>query len=346
MADKDDATLDTDNDTSPEAGAAAGDQPQDPAQDPADNGLFDAQGRPIHPDQEGDIGSDHTVILSMAHKAADATLDDFTLEALTINPVVEHASKLLATAMQLRNDPESIDIDVLHLSMIDEIKAFENRMLNEPFNRVSILAIRYCMCTFIDEFVLRSQIGSASNWSNRSLLNTFYNETWGGEKFFQVLERLSYEPQQNLHLLELLYICIRLGFQGRYRVADNGRDELAGLSDDLFNTIRRERGDFERELSPAWESNIEANNKLRRMVPIWLLLLLIVACLVGGYMYFSTTLESDVKDDVSEIDDRINNILGIEGIANVQDATQNSTLEPQPDTIAPIDSDTDSATQP
>ena len=65
----------------------------------------------------------------------------------------------------------------------------------------------------------------------------FHNETWGGEKFFVLLSRLTDRPGNNRDLLELLYVCLALGFEGRYRVLQNGKSQLEavrehGLSSD------------------------------------------------------------------------------------------------------------------
>ena len=51
----------------------------------------------------------------------------------------------------------------------------------------------------------------------------FHNETWGGEKVFQLLAKLAQDVPTHRHLLELIYIVLALGFEGRYRVVDNGR---------------------------------------------------------------------------------------------------------------------------
>jgi len=51
-------------------------------------------------------------------------------------------------------------------------------------------------------------------WSRHSLLVTFHNEAWGGEKFFQLLSRLAQNPQEHLDLLELQNVCLALGFEG------------------------------------------------------------------------------------------------------------------------------------
>ena len=74
-------------------------------------------------------------------------------------------------------------------------------------------------------------------WSRHSLLVTFHNETWGGEKFFQLLAKLAQNPQQHAHLLELMYYCLALGFEGRFRIVDNGRTQLETLKQRLLTIL-------------------------------------------------------------------------------------------------------------
>ncbi|PJW96372.1 hypothetical protein CWI54_27535, partial [Escherichia coli] len=58
-----------------------------------------------------------------------------------------------------------------------------------------------------------------NEWSKQSLLVHFHNEAWGGEKVFILLERLIREPKRYQDLLEFLWLCLSLGFRGRYKVA-------------------------------------------------------------------------------------------------------------------------------
>lgn len=264
--------------------------------------FFNATGEPVS--TQAEVDSDHTIILNMTTGTAETQLDDFTVHALGINPVFEKGSKIIAAIMQLRDNPENIDIDVTHETLHAEMLVFEKGMEFLDYNQSKILAMRYCLCAVIDEFTLRTLAGGQSNWSSRSLLNTFYNETWGGEKFFLILERLENEPKDNLHLLEVLYICLRLGFEGRYRVKDDGREELASITDNLYHTIRRERGDFERELSPAWRGMQAGQHRLKRRIPIWFLILCIIGILTGLFWFFDEKLEANTQADLMKIESR------------------------------------------
>ncbi len=77
--------------------------------------------------------------------------------------------------------------------------------------------------------MLNTPWGAQSDWSTQSLLVTFHREAAGGEKFFQILDRVSGEPQRYRALLELLYVCLALGFEGKYRL-DTGAPRVSRKS--------------------------------------------------------------------------------------------------------------------
>ena len=135
-------------------------------------------------------------------------------------------------------------------------------------SRRDVLAARYALCTVLDEAVLNTPWGAQSGWAGQSLLVTFHREAQGGEKFFQILDRLLGEPQRYLALLELLYVCLALGFEGRYRLDERGANRLAEIRRDLYRRIEQLRGGSEPELSPHWKGVEDRRNAVLRLVPL------------------------------------------------------------------------------
>ena len=90
----------------------------------------------------------------------------------------------------------------------------------------------------LDEAAADTPWGGAGIWGRHSLLAEFHNEASGGEKVFQLMARLAEKPEANLDLLELIYATITLGFEGRYRVIDNGRMQLEAVRARLAQVIR------------------------------------------------------------------------------------------------------------
>ena len=230
-----------------------------------------------------------------------------------LNPLVNAASTLLALLVKLRTTFSHNDVEGLFQRLSNEIKAFESRAKNDGERPEIVLAARYVLCAALDEAVLKTPWGSESAWTQRSLLNSFHNETGGGEKFFMILDRMKEMPVENLHMLELMYLCLSLGFKGKYDVLQNGRDHLENMRDELFQTIRSCRGEFERELSPNWQSRVVSRNKLTDYVPFWVIASSAAAVLLLVYFGFrvwmynsSSYVEQQLVDIAASAEQSIN----------------------------------------
>lgn len=103
--------------------------------------------------------------------------------------------------------------------------------------------------------------GMNSKWSEYSLLAIYHQETWGGEKFFVIIERLMMEPQRYLDIIEFLYLCMVLGYEGKYRPQHNGRLNLEAFMKEVHDVIRKERCHPE-ALSTFHDNNIVASDHL------------------------------------------------------------------------------------
>ncbi len=186
-----------------------------------------------------------------------------------LNPLETAASALLALMPRLRNTLSHPNPAELRQQMIAEVKTFESKARQLGVDNDTLMAARYVLCTALDEMVLNTPWGSSSIWSKQSLLITFHKEAWGGERFFLLLERLMQDPAGNLHMLELMYICLALGFEGKYHVMDGGRSQVEEVRERVYRAIRMQRGEFERELSPHWRGVEDKRNPLIRLIPLW-----------------------------------------------------------------------------
>ncbi|OOO52422.1 hypothetical protein BS630_04280 [Rhizobium laguerreae] len=201
-------------------------------------------------------------------------IDQQFWESLTLhrlNPLVAAAAALLSLCAQLKSNTEHKNVEELRLQVLREIDVFDRRIVQLRLPAGAIKVSKYALCATIDDIVLNTAWGNQSIWTTRSMVGTLFGETWGGDRFFDLLERLKKGPAINIELLELLYYCMRIGFEGRFRVAARGASELSLLCEDSYRLIRVARGDFERDISPHWKERAEARRPLRRFVPIWTL---------------------------------------------------------------------------
>ncbi|KIH82857.1 type IVB secretion system protein IcmH/DotU [Pseudomonas batumici] len=200
-----------------------------------------------------------------------------------INCLVIAASDLLGELAAISRNESDRGLGALHERLVLKLEAFEAQALRLELEASQVMSARYVLCTALDEAVMSAAAGQESHWSKMSLLSRFHNETFGGEKFFQLLERLLQDPVKHLSLLELMYLCLALGFEGKYRIANRGSQALDATRDSLYRQIRQVRGEPARELSPCWQGLGRQPARRVRSVPGWLVPLFTLTCL--GVMY-------------------------------------------------------------
>ncbi len=204
----------------------------------------------------------------------------------SLNPLVQAAAPLLAAAPRLRVTARHPNPLALRDSLADSVRRFEAGARAQGLPNEQVIAARYVLCTLLDEAASSTPWGGSGAWSAQSLLVQFHNESWGGEKVFQLLTRLAENPAQHRNLLELVYVTLSLGFEGRYRVLDNGRAQLDDLRGRLAQMLRGLGAPVEKSLSTQWQGVAAAPLRLRDGVPLWavaagaaLLLLLVFVAL-------------------------------------------------------------------
>lgn len=205
------------------------------------------------------------------------------------------ASTLLSMLGRLRDTPSHPDPAALKTTIIERFRDFERKAQDLGVEQETIFWGRYVLCTAIDETVLATPWGNQSVWRNQSLLVTLHNEAWGGEKFFQLLQKLLQNPAKNIELLELMSICLSFGFEGRYRPLPDGYAQLQSLRDNLYRTIRTHHEEYERDLSGNWKGVYLKQNALVQYVPLWVVLAVSGVVLLLIYSGFNLSL--NVKSD-------------------------------------------------
>ncbi|GAB7527965.1 type IVB secretion system protein IcmH/DotU [Pseudomonas sp. 3A(2025)] len=210
--------------------------------------------------------------------------------SLSLNVLVAAASPLLSSLRQIKYQSDGQTIDTLNRQLCEQVRQFEHQALRGGIDSDQVGIARYVLCTVLDETVVTTSWGEQSNWAKNSLLSHFHNETFGGEKVFSLLEQLSKNPVRHLSLLELIYLCLALGFEGKHRRGKHGSAELEAIRDALYRQIRQLRGDPSSELSPRWQGLDDPRRAAPNIVPWWLVLLFTLVGLTMMYSGFAWVL--------------------------------------------------------
>ncbi|MCD9007353.1 type IVB secretion system protein IcmH/DotU [Luteimonas sp. XNQY3] len=206
------------------------------------------------------------------------------------NPLLHAASPLLLLAVQLRHSSSAGDAEALRAQVQAQVRRFEARLAESGVSQQTVTAARYVLCATLDEAVLNSPWGERSGWASRTLLVTFHGESYGGARFFQLLDQLLQDVPRHIDLLELMYACLALGFSGRFQIEAGGRARLADIQDDLQRRIRAQRGPPAEGLSPHWRGVEQRGDPLARRLAPWLVPGIAGCVLLGAFAWFHARL--------------------------------------------------------
>jgi type VI secretion system protein ImpK len=96
------------------------------------------------------------------------------------------------------------------------------------FNKDEYDMARFAVCALVDEAVLKSPWPHRHLWLQEQLQRSYYNTTDAGEEFFQRLSMLGLHQRE---AREVYYLCLALGFTGRYcHVGDEYQLEQVKMS--------------------------------------------------------------------------------------------------------------------
>ncbi len=186
-----------------------------------------------------------------------------------MSPLLQLASPLLIAGARIRVMPQHADPAALRAALVEAVRKFEAGARARGLPNEQVVAGRYLLCTFVDECASSTPWGGSGAWSSQSLLVLFHSESWGGEKLFQLLGKLAENVAANRGLLELIYSILALGFEGRYRVLQDGRSQLDAVREKLALMLREQSGTAAPELSPHWAGVPVAAARLRDGIPVW-----------------------------------------------------------------------------
>jgi type VI secretion system protein ImpK len=72
---------------------------------------------------------------------------------------------------------------------------------------------RFAVCAWVDEVILNSPWQEKEHWKREQLQRLYYRTTDAGEEFFERLNNVGYHQRD---VREVYFLCLALGFMGRY----------------------------------------------------------------------------------------------------------------------------------
>ena len=185
------------------------------------------------------------------------------------NLLTAAAAPFLALMASVRAGRARINLPQLHGRAAEMIAAFEAQ-IGGVYSDEEVRRAKYALAATADDVALNlpGQENDAAEWARRSMVVRFFKENIGGDRFWRLLDEMVASPAQYRSLIELYHACMAAGFEGRYRVIENGRREHQGVMQRAFQALEHPRGLSNTELSPRWRGEPTATGRLSFWTPL------------------------------------------------------------------------------
>ncbi len=171
-----------------------------------------------------------------------------------VNPLVAAAQPLFSILERINLSDKPPEFNLLQTNLAHELQAFMTNAEATAHMKEIILVAHYLLCATIDEVVEKAYLKNKRS----SILDeyealpfkkiTALQETpISGELaspdvyFFQILDNAMNKPDFYLDVIELIYFCLITGFEGKYRLDPNGKQNLENLLDRLHQVIQEHK---------------------------------------------------------------------------------------------------------
>lgn len=210
------------------------------------------------------------------------------------NPLLKAAGPLLLLLGRLRANLSSAPATQMIGQVGESIEAFDHEVRAAGFTAEQTRTAKYIICAFADDIVQNIPGEDRHVWTQYSMLSRFFGERIGGVRFFEELERAKKDPSVNYDLLELMHVCLSLGFEGVHRTSAGGAANLQMIQRNLFETLRRVKQP-DPELSPRWQGQALASRVAGFKVPVWSVAAVAAVAVLGLYFVFRALLGGNAE---------------------------------------------------
>ena len=218
--------------------------------------------------------------------AAIPAIDPSLPPAISVSPLAAAASPLLQLLNHLRQLRQPPDLRALRDRCLQDLRTFERQARDASIAMELLRPAHYALCASLDDVVLNSPWGAGSDWSKQTLVANQHPAVRDPDHFVTELRQMLTAPQRYLQAIEVMYLCLSLGYLGRYR-QERGGGELADVRAAAHAAIAAQIAAPAPELSRHWRGAVVPYQVGTRGVPVWVAMAAAVA-LCGGLLLWTS----------------------------------------------------------
>jgi type VI secretion system protein ImpK len=205
-----------------------------------------------------------------------------------MNPLLAAANPILGAVPQVRHTLRHPDPSGLREVLGEQLESFEASAGVAGVPAETIEIARYALCALLDESASRTPWGG--DWKETGLVRMLLGGDTSGGRFFDDLEKAMEQPLANGDLLEFFYACLALGYEGKYRDAEGGREAIDSLRTRLHAFVSMRAPAPDGELSERWRGVETRARAVPGALTVWGAGSAVAVALAALYLAFGSSL--------------------------------------------------------
>jgi type VI secretion system protein ImpK len=180
------------------------------------------------------------------------------------------ATDLFLIVIRMREAEDLGDPSSLRKLIVYYIDLFKRNCATAGIADEAVNEALYAIVALIDESVLSVPGACRDYWFGRPLQLDYFGDNIAGEEFYKRLQKLRDTAEKKKDALEIYYLCLSLGFEGKYKVLNP--DERTGLIDETGRKLRRAKIRISSGLSPHGNRNDQSIVQKKAgsgLFPLW-----------------------------------------------------------------------------
>ncbi len=176
--------------------------------------------------------------------------------------LADYCSDFLSMVLSMRIINDFGDEKTFREKIRDMLNQIEIKTQKAGISNSDVEQAKFALIAMTDEFVITSDWGGKENWLANPLQMEIYARFDAGEEFFKRLTEFQLDPLKKSAIIEVYYLCLGLGFKGKYAIA--GQEDLRLLinkaNEDINKTLGKPPESLSRSGIPEKSSRASQKN--------------------------------------------------------------------------------------
>lgn len=213
------------------------------------------------------------------------------------------ASECFILILQLRATNDYGLADILKSRVIEMFNKFENNARRMGIDNEKVRQAKFALVAFLDETIISSEWPAKDEWLSEPLQIKLFDTFNAGEEFYTNLSNLRQRTSANKDVLEIYYLCLSLGFKGKYQL--QSPENLRRIIDDFNLELHPEAYRSIDLLAPNGKPKQSIVQTVKTGLPLWVYPVGAIVILIIFYIIISFSI-SDKLDDVTYLIRKLN----------------------------------------